>query len=83
MIDRDRCKDCSDPPMENARRCARCRRLHADREALRRAERRARERCTVCGMQAADDRTMCETHLEYYARRAEVVRVSAANQKEG
>jgi hypothetical protein len=79
---RTTCKDCSDIPEKGKRRCTKCRLIHNEREAQRRSDRRAKERCTVCGSKAAEDRNMCDVHLEYYSHRQEVTRLASQSRKE-
>lgn len=68
------CKDCPSAPMKGARRCKACALTHNARETARRAERRARGLCHVCGGKGArvDGETLstCPTHREYYRARA-------------
>lgn len=55
-------------------RCDHCRAVHNRRETARRAERKAAQRCTVCGAKAArvggQSLTTCPAHRAYYAERA-------------
>jgi hypothetical protein len=74
--DKSICKDCGSTPEPGKRRCNECRAKHNEREAQRRSDRRARERCTVCGLDVEEDRNMCAVHLEYYQHRQEVTRLA-------
>lgn len=70
------CKDCSNPPREGGRRCEDCTARHNAREQARRAERKRRRLCRVCGDKAVKDAagvllTTCERHREYYRARDE------------
>jgi hypothetical protein len=84
--DDPRCRDCP-----NARerkpggglyaRCDVCRKLHRERAAVSREERKAKRECVVCRAKAAPNRnytrdpkraptsTLCKAHQRYYAER--------------
>lgn len=68
-----RCKDCASTDLVGAR-CAACAAAHSAREAVRRAERKAAGKCTVCGERAVrvDGQTLttCKAHREYFRARA-------------
>lgn len=69
------CKDCSAAPLPGERRCKVCKAAHNGRERARRAERKRREQCRVCGRKAATDAagavlSTCKIHRQYYAARA-------------
>jgi len=75
------CKDCPEPPQQDAagkpisRRCKVCARAHNAREAARRAERKRKHLCRVCGAKAVKSETgerlsTCAVHREYYRARA-------------
>lgn len=67
-----RCKDCASTELVGAR-CKACAAFHAEREAARRAKRKAAGECVVCGARAArvdgQSLTTCPTHREYYRAR--------------
>jgi hypothetical protein len=69
-----RCKDCAEPALEDAARCAECRVAHNARETARRKARRKAALCTVCGAKAVTvdgvALTTCKLHREYYRARA-------------
>jgi cob(I)alamin adenosyltransferase len=56
-----RCKDCSSEDLVGAR-CEACGRAHNAREAVRRAERKAKRLCWVCGDKAVKGLASCEDH---------------------
>jgi hypothetical protein len=69
------CKDCPAPPNKGRRRCENCAKLHNAREQARRAERKRRRLCHVCGAKVVKDDagnllTTCAVHREYFAARS-------------
>lgn len=64
------CAECSQPPLENCRRCATCRAIHNERERARRAERKLNARCWACGAKAVKGTSTCKDHQGHGWRRA-------------
>lgn len=64
------CGDCHvEEPVQGLSRCQSCREKFNAKEAIRRADRRAKGLCVTCGKPAAKDRKYCTEHLAYYLAR--------------
>ena len=62
------CKDCPATPQTGAR-CDGCRLAHNARESARRAERKRRDQCWVCGVKALTGERVCGSHESYRSER--------------
>lgn len=65
----DACKECAEVPEAGRARCTAHLARHREKEAVRRAERKATAKCVTCGRRTKKGRTLCDAHLAYYAAR--------------